>query len=257
MRYTTTTINDPSCASHADADTEEPSRARLANAARNGYRELLDLDEHGETLMAPEATETILTTIAIWGVPILKIDEEEAHRTWIWADLHLRDRASVRIHKRPFWTWRTHDRALMRRWRRTVGPTDTTIHVGDFSSEFIQEGARRALLDSLPGRKINVLGNHDIAGLLSPLTDGWDASHGAVVIETTPALVVTHCPLRTVPAGAVNVHGHMHRRADRKGDPHINVAVEQTSYHPIRVSTVLDEARRRLGGQEPRPLAAE
>ena len=127
--------------------------------------------------MAPMGTESILATIATWGVPILDTNEEQARRTWIWSDLHLRDRASVRIHRRPFWTWWTHDRALMRRWRNAVEPTDTMIHAGDFAPEHVQEGAQRALLDTLPGRKINVLGNHDVAAMLSPLTDGWNESH--------------------------------------------------------------------------------
>ena len=204
--------------------------------------------------MAPDATQTILATIATWGIPVLGMDAQQSRRTWIWSDLHLRDRASVRVHTRPFWTWRTHDRALMRRWRRTVAATDTTIHVGDFSTEFVHEGARAALLARLPGRKINVLGNHDMAGLFSPLTDGWDASHGALVIASAPPLVATHCPLGKVPAGAVNVHGHMHRRTDRQEDPHINVAVEQTGYRPVRLSRVIEEAGRRIEGKRPTAL---
>ena len=239
---------------HARAGGAGGTLARIAEATRQAYRELLVHDERGDTRMAPEATETILATIATWGVPILRMDEAQARQTWIWSDLHLRDRASVRIHRRPFWTWRTHDRALRRRWRRTVGPDDTMIHAGDFAPEYMHEGARCALLETLPGRKINVLGKHDVAGMLSPLTDGWDESHGALVVATPPPLVVTRCPLRTVPPGAVNVHGHAHRRRDRRGDPHINVAVEQTGYLPTRLSTVIDEARRRLAGEEPQPL---
>ena len=231
-----------------------PTLTTIAEAAREAYRELLELDEHGETLMAPEATETILATIATWGVPILRMGEEQSRQTWIWSDLHLRDRATVRIHKRPFWTWRTHDHALTRRWRQAVGSADTTIHLGDFASELVQEGARRQLLATLPGHKINVLGNHDITGLFSPLTDGWDESHGAIVVAATPPLVLTHCPLRTVPAGSVNVHGHMHRRTDRQGDPHVNVAVEQTGYRPVRLSQVIEEARQRLVGKQPKRL---
>lgn len=93
-----------------------------------------------------------------------------------------------------------------------------------------------------------------MAGLLSPLTDGWDETHGAIVIAAAPPLVLTHCPLRTVPAGAVNVHGHAHRRTDRRHDPHINVAVEQTAYQPVQLRMVIEEAGRRLAGESPRPL---
>ena len=76
----------------------------------------------------------------------------------------------------------------------------------------------------------------------APLTDGWNASFGALVIASDPPLVVTHCPLRSVPPGAVNVHGHMHRRRDRRDDPRINVAVEQTGYRPVPASGLIAEA---------------
>ena len=128
------------------------------------------------------------------------------------------------------------------------------IHVGDFAPESVNEDRRQKLLNSLPGTKINILGNHDIRSSLTPLTEGWAASYGAIVLAATPPLVITHCPLRTVPAGTVNVHGHMHRRRDRIGDPHINVAVEQTEYQPITAATIIDEARRRLAGEPPASL---
>ncbi len=236
---------------------EGPSNTALsgiAKATRQACRELLGADERGKTSMAPEATKTILATIATWGIPIIEMTNMQAEQTWIWSDLHLRDGASVRFHRRPFWMVRTHDRALMRRGRQTVGAGDTIIHAGDFASEFVHDAARTKLLDSLPGRKINVLGNHDVAGLLAPLTDGWDETHGALVVAADPPLVVTHCPLRTVSAGAVNVHGHTHRRWDRRNDPRINVAVEQTGCRPVRLSRVIDEARRRLAGEAPQPL---
>ena len=242
-------INPRPAKSHGDPDLE-----KIARATRAACRELLDSDDQGRTGMNPDATHTILAMIATWGIPVLRIDDLHPERTWLWADLHLRDGASVRYHHRPFWCWRTHDRALKRRWRRTVTPTDTIIHVGDLAPESVGEQYRRKMLETLPGSKINVLGNHDVAGLHAPLTDGWNATHGALVIASAPPLVITHCPLRTVPAGTVNIHGHMHRRRDRRVDPRINVAVDQTGYHPVSASTVIEEAARRLAGEAPRPL---
>ena len=235
--------------SHQCPDLEE-----IARATRAAYRDLLDSDDQGRTGMNPDATHTILAMIATWGIPILRIGGLHPERTWLWADLHLRDRASVRYHHRPFWCWRTHDRALKRRWDRAVAPADTIIHVGDLAPESVGEQYRRRMLETLPGWKINVLGNHDVAALHAPLTDGWNATHGALVIASAPPLVITHCPLRTVPAGTVNVHGHMHRRRDRRFDPRINVAVDQTGYHPVSASTLIEEAARRLAGNVPRPL---
>ena len=233
-----------------------PGIRKIVDATRAACGELLRTNGDDGAWMEPDTVETILGLIGIWGVPVLDPARLDPERTWLWADLHLRDAASVRCHRRPFWGWPTHDRALKRRWRQTIAPADLTIHAGDFAPEFIGERRRRTLLDALPGRKINVLGNHDVAALHAPLTDGWDASFGALVIASDPPLVVTHCPLRTVPPGSVNIHGHMHRRRDQRNDPRINIAVEQTGYHPVRASALFTEAARRLAGCAPRPLDA-
>ena len=192
-----------------------PVIRKIVDATHAACRDLLRTDGNDGTWMDPDAADTVLGLIGIWGVPVLDPARLDPERTWLWADLHLRDAASVRCHRRPFWCRPTHDRALTRRWRRAIAPTDLTIHAGDFAPESMGERRRRALLDALPGRKINILGNHDVAALHAPLTGGWDASFGALVIASDPPLVVTHCPLRTVPPGSVNIHGHMHRRRDR------------------------------------------
>ena len=231
-----------------------PGIREIVGATRTACSDLLRTNKANDAWMDPDAVETVLGLIGLWGLPILDPARLDPERTWLWADLHLRDAASVRCHRRPFWCRATHDRALRRRWRQTVGRTDLTIHAGDFAPELVDERARRTLLGTLPGRKVNILGNHDVAAMHAPLTDGWDASFGALVIASEPPLVVTHCPLRNVPAGAVNVHGHMHRRRDRKDDPRINIAVEQTGYRPVRASALIAEAAPRLAGEAPRPL---
>lgn len=137
-----------------------------------------------------------------------------------------------------------------------VAPADTIIHVGDFTPESVGEKYRRRMLDALPGRKINILGNHDVAALHAPLTEGWNDTHGALVVASNPPPVLTPCPLRTVPAGTVNVHGHMHRRRDRRFDPRIAVAVDQIGYRPVSTSTLITEVARHLTGEFPRPLKA-
>ena len=39
-------------------------------------------------------------------------------------------------------------------------------------------------------------------------------------------------PLRNVPDGCVNVHGHLHDRQPPSRTQHINVSVEQLAYRP-------------------------
>ena len=231
-----------------------PAIAKIVDATHAACRDLLRTDGGDEAGMDPETVETVLGLIGLWGIPVLDLARLDPERTWLWADLHLRDAASVHCHRRPFWCRQTHDRALRRRWRRTVAPRDLMIHAGDFAPESVGERNRRALRDALPGRKVNVLGNHDVAAMHAPLTEGWDASFGALIIPSDPPLVVTHCPLRTVPAGAANIHGHMHRRRDRKDDPRINIAVEQTGYRPVPASALVAGAARRRAGEAAAPL---
>ena len=61
---------------------------------------------------------------------------------------------------------------------------------------------------------------------------------------TEPPLALSHEPLRRIPPGAVNVHGHVHDGTEATAR-HINLTVEQIDYAPIRLSEVLAEARER------------
>ena len=60
-----------------------------------------------------------------------------------------------------------------------------------------------------------------------------------------PPLALSHYPLRQIPVGAVNLHGHLHEGTE-PSRRHINLAVEQTHYSPVGLIWVLDKARQRL-----------
>ncbi|MYD87780.1 MAG: hypothetical protein F4018_01275 [Acidobacteria bacterium] len=149
-----------------------PDIERIVETTRAGCRDLLRAEGDRGASISAEAADTILGLIGIHGVPVIDAGATYLERTWLWADLHLRDAASVRHHRRPFWCRLTHDRALKHCWRRAVHPADLMLHAGDFAPEFVGEHHRRALLDALPGRKVNILGNHDVAAVHAPLTDG-------------------------------------------------------------------------------------
>jgi uncharacterized protein len=59
--------------------------------------------------------------------------------------------------------WQDHETRLAENWRKTVGPDDTTVIPGDISWAMQLDGALPDLryLDSLPGRKVLMRGNHD------------------------------------------------------------------------------------------------
>ena len=58
-----------------------------------------------------------------------------------------------------------------------------------------------------------------------------------------PPLLLTHVPLRRVPPGCVNVHGHLHAGRVKGSTAHVNVSVEQIDYRPRRLTDI-----RRLAG---------
>ena len=102
---------------------------------------------------------------------------------------------------------------------------------------------------SCPGDRVLVLGNHDVDPLnpLNPLV--IDRTEATFAAPGNPPLVLTHVPLRRVPAGWVNVHGHIHQERSPTDERHINVSVEQLDYRPARMSDIRRLARRLAEGK--------
>ena len=74
-----------------------------------------------------------------------------------------------------------------------------------------------------------------------------------LLCETDPPLLLTHEPLKNVPAGCLNVHGHLHgteaRSAAQRTRRRLNVNVELTGYRPVRLETLATTARALLTGE--------
>ena len=177
----------------------------------------------------------------------IQVLEVSPDRTWLWSDLHLSDRAVVFTGRRLFDGDVVRMNAhLLREWRRVVRPQDTIVCLGDVAHPDAWAD-RRLVLDvaALPGRRVLVVGNHDLSQL-EDLRDvgGFVEQHLAVLCATDPPLALTHMPLRRVPPGAVNVHGHVHggRSAPPATSRHLNVAVDRTDYAPVSLAEVLELA---------------
>jgi calcineurin-like phosphoesterase family protein len=129
--------------------------------------------------------------------------------------------------------------ALISRWNEVVAPKDKVYHLGDFAMN------RRYLsvAERLNGRKVLVMGNHDIFRAGDYLKHFEDVK-GAVVKDNA---VLTHLP---VAASAfeyrykLNIHGHTHVSRVTHPDGSIDkryrcVCVEQTNYYPVEFSTII------------------
>ena len=172
-------------------------------------------------------------------------------RTWLWSDLHLHHRNIMRHCDRPFESVEAMDSALLSAWEATVNPNDTIICGGDVALAGALDQVLLARLGAMPGRKVLVIGNHDIGPTGKPAETASDEASMTLVIPGEPTLLVTHIPLWNVPAGRVNVHGHVHNNEALRPGPFVNICVEHTGYRPLPLEAVRKLANRRL--EDPRP----
>ena len=171
----------------------------------------------------------------------------------VWSDLHIGHRNIIRYSGRPFRDLGEMDRTLWARMYEAADPDSTMVirrrsghgagHRGGFTPSMIR---------SLPCRASHlVIGNHDLHPHGRLRVAGFDHVWTAMVSGGEPPLIWTHYPLKTVPDGYVNVHGHLHNREPPAKTSHINVAVEQLEYRPVRLSELRALARELVAGTYP------
>ena len=169
---------------------------------------------------------------------------------WVWSDLHLGIAEGIGVFGRPFGGSEELDDALFGGWRRAVDPDDVIVCLGDVPLQGLF-GRRLRRLRAAPGRKVLVLGNHDAGVGGAVAADGFDEVYSVLYVPGGPPLLMTHVPLRAVPGGCVNVHGHLHGARVPGATRHVNVSVERVGYRPRPLTAVRRLARRlarRRGG---------
>lgn len=125
-------------------------------------------------------------------------------KTYLIADTHFNPDNIETYCQRPA----DFTRLLVREWANAVHPEDTIIHLGDVAignyGQFVGN-----MLNSLPGRKILVRGNHDRKHSNSWwMTNGFDFACDAMLFRNA---WLTHEPSRRWPPHAeYNIHGHLH-----------------------------------------------
>ena len=167
--------------------------------------------------------------------------------TWVWSDLHLGHTKTIEAFRRPFGTADEMNDTIFRNWEQVVAPADTILILGDVTVHGLW-GRRLARVRQAPGRKILVYGNHEITSTGLVETNGFDEVHSSLYVDGDPPLLLTHVPLRVVPGGCVNIHGHLHHKRIPGRTRHINVCVEQLQYRPRALSTLRKLAQRLVKG---------
>jgi calcineurin-like phosphoesterase family protein len=169
-------------------------------------------------------------------MPPGELREQDHEGLWLWSDLHLGHAMTISVFGRPYSTPEEMDDALYGVWRRLVDPADTVVILGDVAIGGLSS-SQLTRFRAAPGRKMLVLGNHEFDGTVGGHREGFEQAYSTVYVPGRPELLLTHVPLRDIPDGCVNVHGHVHRWAPSE-TRHINVVVEQTRYRPRSLAAV-------------------
>ena len=167
-------------------------------------------------------------------VPVLS---RQLERTGIWSDLHLSDPSVLLGWGRPFPSVEEMNWHLLRNWSRRVDAGDTVICLGDVAHPDAWRDDR-LVLDLAECRRATP-GPRQSRPRRSGTASSWFPQDlpDRVVRHRSAVGADGHTALK-VPAGAVNVHGHLHRAAGPT-DRHVNVSVEDTDYPPVGLTYVL------------------
>lgn len=99
-----------------------------------------------------------------------------------------------------------HDNYLITQWNKIVNKKDLTFILGDVTME---KKDHYHLLDKMNGRKIVVMGNHDLPKHSRELLNYVDEVAGMIVYK---GCVFTHCPIHPAEISfyRLNIHAYIH-----------------------------------------------
>lgn len=159
-------------------------------------------------------------------------------RVWLTTDTHFQHRKLIEKGFRPA----DFEAQIIQRWREMVRPHDHIYHLGDVIVG--NDTTMVHILESLPGVKTLIRGNHDKRSRTWYRQNGFVDCVDAVVLQD---VFLTHEPAKVLPfVCTLNIHGHLHddnhRRHEYELQPwHQQLALELTGYRPV----LLESFRRR------------
>lgn len=158
-------------------------------------------------------------------------------KTYFIADTHFGHTNIIKYCNRPFSNVEEMNEELIKYWNSVVNEDDIVYHLGDFA---FKNGDITNLVSKLNGKIYLIRGNHDDKSI------NYYNAHGLEVIPTRTLIedkkiILSHrsIPDRDIPAGFINVHGHIHNKPlEDEGfskELHKCVSVEVIDYKPIEV----------------------
>lgn len=149
-------------------------------------------------------------------------------KVYVIADTHFGHR-NICKYRTQFTSPKEHDDFVISNYNSIITKCDTVYFLGDIA--FSKEAADR--LDTMPGYKILVLGNHDTDRSSEEsryLIDKFDRVYGSL---NKKGCWWTHIPIHPEELrGKFNIHGHTHN-ATLQDPRYVNVSLENCNYFPV------------------------
>lgn len=166
-------------------------------------------------------------------------------KVYFWSDMHFFHSNIIKYSNRPFETVKNMNDILLHNYYKNISSEDVVIIGGDIS--FAGKERTIDLLKNLPGKKIWVIGNHDIERKSMKLLNFHISDLIAMAFSfnikdkdnNIKNFIVSHYPIgnQWLPDNTWNIHGHTHQyKMDLKN---INISVEATNYSPIELNELL------------------
>jgi len=160
----------------------------------------------------------------------------------------------------------SHDAALIENWRSLVKPEDLVWVLGDLELSHNQEYAL-GIIDSLPGRKQLIPGNHDPVHPMHSGAHKWQGRYLRSFESVQPfarlkldghRVLLSHFPYtadrkelqytqyRLPDEGRFLLHGHTHSPVKITSDRELHVGLDAWDLRPVPVRHVIDFLNGRL-----------
>lgn len=127
------------------------------------------------------------------------------------ADLHFGHRNILSLCNRPFQTVEQMDQTLISNWNSTVSDQDEVYIVGDL---FYRSTQVETILKQLKGKKILIVGNHDIQWINDDLITKYFSSvhQWLEITDQHQRVFLAHYPMLSYPKQSTTymIHGHIH-----------------------------------------------
>jgi len=146
----------------------------------------------------------------------------------------------------------SHNEDIVKAWNSVIKKHDVVLHLGDLS--MTNKETTSGWTKRLRGRKYLILGNHDNHSV------SWYADCGFTVIppalyfvkdkyENRKYICFTHEPIKPLPEGWFNIHGHLHgdnHRGIKTTGKHFDVGVDAIGYQPVPLYSLLASIKKKI-----------